>query len=88
MIKREYLKPAISTELSFESSCLACGKTVDYPPGSWHFTNAYDTFTGHFGPAMGVSESESGSVGLSAGPATSTSYGYAGLCTNWVTFTS
>ena len=87
-MKKEYRKPGVTTETSFETASLTCGKTPDHPPGSWHFTGAYDTFTGHYGPAMGGSESMSGSLGVGlTGPA-STSYAYSGLCTNWVTFSS
>jgi hypothetical protein len=87
-MKRDYKKPTVITEMSFETSALACGKTVDPPPGSWHFSSAYDTFTGHFGPQM-ADESSSGSCGVGFGPGgTSQSYGYSGLCGNWSTFTS
>ncbi len=81
-----YRKPAVSTEKSFETNALACGKTTDPPPGSWH-SSIYDTWTGHLGPGFGVSESESGTI--SAGwIAGSTSYPYSGLCSNWISFHS
>lgn len=86
-MKREYVKPEILSEKSFETSALSCGKLPDPPPGSWHFASAYDTFTGHFGP--GRTESASGSAGVGFGPGgTSQSYGYSGLCTNWITYNS
>ncbi len=51
--------------------------------------SAYDTFSGHFGPGFGGSESISGSAGIGFGPGgTSSSYYYDGLCGNWITFTS
>jgi hypothetical protein len=88
-MKKVYKKPTIATEMSFETSALACGKMTDPPAGSWHFSSAYDTFTGHLGGGMGGNETASGSVGVGFGPGgTSGSYGYSGLCGNWVTFTS
>lgn len=88
-MRKTYKKPKIVTEMSFETSALACGKTSSPPAGSWHFGNAYDTFTGHFGGGFGGSSSISGSAGVGFGPGgTSGSYGYSGLCGNWVTFNS
>jgi hypothetical protein len=88
--KRPYSPPSIRTEVSFETTALACAKTPDPPPGSFHFGAAYDTFTGHFGTTWGTwDESISGSFGVGFGPSGSTvSYGYSGLCLNWVTFAS
>jgi len=87
-MKREYVRPMIVSEKSFETSALACGKTVVPPPGSWHFQNWYDTFTGHFGAGLGASESASGAVGVGGIGDTSQSYNYEGLCANWVTYVS
>ncbi len=88
MKKAIYSKPRIATEKTFETSALACGKTTDPPPGSWHTGSAYDTFTGHLGPGM-ASESASGSAGIGFGPGgTSGSYVYSGMCGNWVTYSS
>lgn len=76
-MKRDYAAPTIMSEKSFETSALACGKTTDPPAGSYHFTGAYDTWTGHYGPGMGGSESASGSIGIGFGPGgTSLSYWY------------
>jgi hypothetical protein len=84
-----YGKPVILTQQSFETSALACGKTSSGDPGSRHFASAYDTFTGHFGPGRGASESASGQAGVGFGPGgTSGSYNYAGLCGNWVQMSS
>ena len=84
MQKRDYRRPRITSEKTFETTALACAKTSSPPPGSWHFGSAYDTFSGHFGENMGGSESVSGSVGVGFGPGgTSGSYHYTGLC-NWV----
>jgi hypothetical protein len=84
-----YGKPVIITEQSFETSALACGKTSAGDPGSRHFASAYDTFTGHLGSGFGGSESVSGSAGIGFGPGgTSGSYGYSGLCGNWIMMTS
>ncbi len=89
MSKFKYVKPSIQSEKSFESSALGCAKQTSPPPGSWHTGHAYDTWSGHFGPGFGGSESISGSVGIGFGPGgTSLSYHYDGLCNNWVTFTS
>ena len=85
MKKALYSKPVIKSEKSFETSALACAKTTDPPPGSWHTGSAYDTFTGHFGPGMGGNESNSGQAGIGFGPGgTSGSYAYSGLCGNRV----
>ena len=89
MKKALYSKPVIKSEKSFETSALACGKTTDPPPGSHHMSSAYDTFTGHFGSGFGGSASASGSAGIGFGPGgTSQNYGYAGQCSNWVTYSS
>ena len=88
-MKRDYATPSIETESCFETSALACAKTTDPPPGSWHTGSPYDTFSGHFGPGFGGSESNSGSPGIGFGPGgTSSSYHYYGMCTNWITFSS
>lgn len=88
-MKNIYDVPRIRTEKCFETSALACGKTTDPPPGSWHFAGAYDTFTGHWAGGFGGSESMSGSAGLGFGPAgSSMSYWYSGICSNWITFSS
>ena len=87
MQKRDYRRPRIESEKSFETTALACAKfggRPGEPPGSWHFGSAYDTFTGHFGNRFGASESVSGSAGVGFGPGgTSASYYYSGLC-QWV----
>jgi hypothetical protein len=86
---KSYKKPEIITEMCCESSALACAKTPDPPPGSWHFGSAYDTFTGHFGHFLGGTSSIFGSYGVGFGPGgKSQSYQYSGLCGNWVTFNS
>lgn len=86
-MRREYVKPEIQSQTSFETSALGCGKLPEPPPGSWHFSSPYDTFTGHFGPAR--TESVSGSIGVGFGPGgTSMYYGYSGLCSNWITYAS
>jgi len=88
-MREKYATPRISTEKSFDTSALACGKIPDPPPGSYHWESAYDTFVGHFGPRMGASQSVSGSRGVGFGPgATSQSYSYSGLCLNWITYSS
>ncbi len=88
MKKAIYSKPRIATEKTFETSALACGKTTDPPPGSWHMGSAYDTFTGHFGGGF-TNSSVSGSAGIGFGPGgTSGSYGYSGQCGNWITYSS
>jgi hypothetical protein len=85
-MKKLYVSPAVVSEGSFETSALACAKTADPPPGSWHVYTPYDTFTGHFGPGFGAHQSATGSVGIGFGPGgTSLSYFYSGLCINWVT---
>ena len=87
--RKRYGTPAIQTEQSYETSALTCAKTPDHPPGSWHFSSAYDTFTGHFGSGFGGSESLSGSAGIGFGPGgTSASYAISGQCDNWITFSS
>ncbi len=88
-MKKRYRHPGIVTETSFDTSALACGKTPVPPSGSHHFQNAYDTFTGHLGPGMGTASSQSpAQAGIGMGIATSTSYGFIGLCINWVTMSS
>ena len=83
-MRQPYRPPVILSEKTFETSALACGKSPYADPGSWHFTSAYDTFTGHFGPGMGAG-STSGQLGVGFGPGgTSSSYSYSGLCSNWV----
>ncbi len=84
MNKRPYLTPSMISETCFETTALACAKMNSAGPGSWHFSSAYDTFTGHFGENMGTQESISGSTGVGFGPGgTTQSYVYTGLC-NWV----
>lgn len=88
-MRRDYVTPQIRTEKCFETSALACAKTTDSPPGSWHSGHAYDTWTGHLGPGFGTRESLTGSAGVGFGPGgTSGSYYYGGLCNNWVTYSS
>ena len=77
--KRRYVRPSAVSENAFESSALACAKTATPPPGSWHF-GAGTSFTGHFGPGLG--ESQTGTA-VAAG-ASSFSYPYSLLCSNWV----
>jgi hypothetical protein len=84
-----YSKPRICTQICFETSALACAKTTDPPPGSWHTGAAYDTFTGHFGGGFGGDESLTGSAGIGFGPGgTSNSGVIAGMCGNWITYSS
>jgi hypothetical protein len=88
-MKRPCRPPRSITERSFDSSALACGKTPVPPSGSHHFQNPYDAFTGHLGQGMGTQSSVSpGQAGVGWGLDTSQSYGFIGLCTNWVTFIS
>lgn len=88
-MKKRYGSPRISSEKSFETSALSCAKTNDPPVGSWHFSSAYDTFTGHRSWGLGGSQSVSGATGIGYGTGgTTASYAYSGLCTNWVTFHS
>ena len=88
-MRRDYDTPCIITEKCFETSALACAKTTDPPPGSWHFGHPYDTFTGHFGGGFGGDESLTGSAGIGFGPGgTSGSYVASGQCTNWITYSS
>lgn len=88
-MRLKYAAPHICSEKCFETSALGCGKTTNPPPGSWHFSNAFDTFTGHFHGFTGYPASDSGSVSLGYGfGGTSRSYPYAGLCTNWVLYSS
>ncbi len=88
MAKLSYNKPGIGTQICFESSALACAKTTDPPPGSWHTGSAYDTFTGHRGWKAG-SESVSGSMGIGFGPGGTSGFtNYSGLCALWITYSS
>lgn len=92
-MKKKYGSPRIISEKSFETNALACGKTTDPPPGSWHFSSAYDTFTGHLAEAFSASASQSGSVGVGFGTGGTSqsypySYGLGGLCQIWITFSS
>lgn len=88
-MKKRYRHPQVSSEASFDTTALACGKTPVPPPGSHHFISAYDTFTGHLGPALGTESSVNpGQAGVGVGLNTSQSYGYNGLCLNWVTLSS
>jgi len=82
-----YRRPSISSERVFETNALACGKTTDPPPGSFHMPPGGPYLTGHFGPGFGGSESVSGSAGFTLPPG-STSYAYTGMCTIWITFSS
>jgi hypothetical protein len=89
---KDYRKPTVFTEKSFETSALSCAKTTDPPPGSWHFSSAYDTFTGHLGGGFGASASVSGSAGIGFGTGgTTMSYRFGaagGLCLTWITYSS
>ena len=88
-MKRRYRMPQMESQQSFDTSALGCGKTTDPPPGSFHWGSAYDTFSGHFGPGFGGSESVSGSAGVGFGPgATSQSYNYYGMCMNFILYSS
>lgn len=87
MNKRDYRTPSVESARCCETSALACGKTPDPPPGSFHFGH-YLTMTGHFGPGFGGSESVSGTAMASSPVMASGSYSYAGLCQNWVTWQS
>ncbi len=88
MSKRCYRTPFIESERCYETSALACGKTTDPPPGSFHFGH-YLNMTGHIGPGFGGSESVSGTGMASTAPGLfSQSYQYSGLCLNWVTWQS
>ncbi len=87
---KKHSTPVIETQKNFETSALACGKTATPPAGSMHLSSACDTFTGHLGPGMGVSESVSpGQAGVGFGPGgTSVDYPISGICGNWVTLSS
>ncbi len=86
---KKYVKPVVLSEKFMETSALACGKTPVPPPGSRHWNTTYETFTGHLGIGFGTEQSVSGQGGVGFGPgSTSFSYGYSGLCTNWVTLAS
>ncbi len=90
-MKKGYRSPQILSEECFETSALGCAKVISGgTTGSWHFSSAYDTFTGHFGPGFGSTmESSSGATGIGFGPGgTSQSYYHYGLCENWVVFVS
>ena len=87
----KYNKPSMVSEKSFENSALACGKTTNPPPGSYHFMDGSATFTGHAGPAFGGSESISGGSGhsqLYVPGNSSDSISFSGLCLDWVTYSS
>lgn len=89
-MRQDYCKPVIRSENSMETSALACAKTTDSSIGSWHWSSAYDTFTGHLGGGFGGSESLTGSAGIGWGPggtSFTTSY-IGGMCGNWVTYSS
>jgi len=84
-----YSKPIVVSDRSFETNALACGKTPDPPPGSWHFAYDYETFTGHFGPGFGGSESQTGSAGLGFGPGGASNSGTISImCGVWITLSS
>lgn len=88
MNRRHYHAPGISTDRCYETSALACGKTGDPPPGSFHFGQGIN-LTGHLGPGFGGSESVSGTAIVSTSPGLfSQSYSYSGLCLNFVTWQS
>lgn len=88
-MRKRYSKPGICSEKCFETSALRCAKDSVPPPGTWHFANPYDTFTGHLGGGFGTSESVSGSAGIGFGPGgTSASYFMEGICGNWVMYSS
>ena len=86
-----YRTPTVITEKCFETSALGCGKVIGGGATcSWHFSSAYDTFSGHFGPGFGSTmESSSGATGIGFGPGgTSQSYYHYGLYETWVVFVS
>jgi hypothetical protein len=88
---KTYVAPHIQSEKCFETSALMCAKTPgETPPGAWHFSAPYDTFTGHMGSGWGGDESLTGSAGIGFGPGgTSASAGfYYGQCTIWITYSS
>ncbi len=87
---KKYSPPTMQSQTSFETSALGCGKTFTPPAGSMHFSTAYETFTGHLGPGMGVDESLSpAQAGVGFGPGgTSMSTPISGICGNWVTLSS
>jgi len=86
---RNYVKPSIISDKCLETTALACGLTANAPPGSWHMSRSYDTFTGHLVSGFGASDSVSGSAGVGFGPGgTTQSYFMGGLCGNWVTYSS
>jgi hypothetical protein len=85
---KKYGKPSVVSQRTFETSALGCAKTSDPPPGSFHTTSAYDTFTGHFGRYAGASESLSGSVGIGFGPGGTSGSGMYEIACGWVVFSS
>ena len=88
MNRRAYRPPSSSSEKCYETSALACGKTSDPPPGSYHFRPQI-FLAGHWGPGMGAYESTSGTFMSGTSPMMeSQSYSYAGLCSNWVSWQS
>ena len=53
-MKKEYKRPSIFSEKTFETYSLSCGKTSIPPAGSHHLTGAFDTFNGHTGTWLGA----------------------------------
>ena len=87
-MKKAYSKPTVISEKSFETSALSCGKNAALT-GQRHFAYSYDTFTGHLGSGFGGNQSSTGNGGVGFGPSgASQSYGYTGLCSNWVSIAS
>lgn len=87
--RKPYQEPHLTSEKCFETTALTCAKTQDPPPGSWHMTSPYDTWTGHFGSGFHNDESLSGTRGVGIGPGVaSSSYHYSGLCLRWITYSS
>ena len=93
-MKEVYRQPWIVTQKVFDTTALACAKAPDSPPpGSWHFSSAYDTFTGHFGTGWNNvtwgTESQSQATGVGFGPGgSSSSYTISLLCSRWIHFAS
>ncbi len=87
--RKPWTRPYLDSEACFDSSALACGKVPGVTTGSRHFAYDYDTFTGHLGPGFGGNSSSTGNGGIGFGPSgASQSYGYTGICTNWISIAS